>query len=152
MNKALVLVACFLAILCIPGCYPSMDNLMMDWYAQAGPILTNQLNACQSAKMTQSELVMRVGAPTAKEALADAEIWIYQINQQGTTVSQTEYTPGDLFSNPTSTTTTDTPMYRASITIKFSKNGEMNGWAMQGDKGALYHKNNRFWGLTAPQR
>jgi hypothetical protein len=125
---------------------------MTDWYAQAGQILANQLNACQSAKMTKSELIMRVGAPTAKEVLDDAEIWIYQITAQGTTVSETTYSRGDLWNKPTSSTSTDTPVYRASITVKFSKKGEMNGWAMEGDKGALYHANNRFFGLTVPQR
>lgn len=152
MRKILVFCACLSAIMFIAGCGPSLNRIMTDWYAQAGQILTNQLNACQSAKITKSEFIMRVGAPTAKEVLDDAEIWIYQISAQGTTVSETTYSRGDLFNKPTSSTSTDTPVYRASITVKFSKKGEMNGWTMEGDKVALYHRNNRFWGLTVPQR
>lgn len=152
MRKVPVFGACLSAIVFIAGCGPSLNRIETDWYAQAGQILTTQLNACQSARMTKSELVMRVGAPTAKEVLDDAEIWIYQINAQGATVSETTYTSGSLWNKPTSSTSTATPVYRASITVKFSKKGEMNGWAMEGDHVALYHRNNRFWGLTVPQR
>lgn len=152
MRKILVIAACLSAILFIAGCIATPSISMADAYAQVSQIMKGQFEACINAKMTKSELVMQVGLPTGKEVFNDAEIWIYQLNEQGATVSQTTYTPGDLFNNPTSTTTTDTPRYRASITIKFNKNGEMTDYSWSGQQGALWGGNNRFYNLKPPKR
>jgi len=150
MRKILVIGACLSAILFMTACFASVDYVAL--YAAQGKSLSAQLDACCTAKMTKSELVMQVGQPTGREVLDDAEIWLYQLNEQGDTVSQTDYTPGDWLSDPTSTTTTTTPQYRALITIKFNKNGEMISWAWSGQKGALFGVNNRFLNLEAPRR
>jgi outer membrane murein-binding lipoprotein Lpp len=148
MRKILVIGACLLAVLFMSGCIPDYEAN----YVAQGNSMAAELNACLRALMTKSELLMQVGQPSGREVLDDAEIWVYQLSEQGDTVSQTEYTSGDLFSDPTSTTTTTTPRYKAMITIKFSKQGQMIDWAMSGQNGAMYGVNNRFLSVKAPRR
>jgi outer membrane protein assembly factor BamE (lipoprotein component of BamABCDE complex) len=148
MSKTLVIGVCLLAVLSMSGCIPDYEAN----YVAQGNSMAAELNACISALMTKSELLMQVGQPTSREVLDDAEIWIYQLSEQGDTVSQTEYTPGDLFSDATATTTTTAPRYKAMITVKFSKQGQMINWAMSGQNGAMYGVNNRFLSVKAPRR
>lgn len=147
MKRAAALGACLSIILCTSAC---LELFEPDWATQMRASQTQmtqlyaRLKASKEAGLPKSELIMRVGQPTAKEVVEDGEIWIYQLNEQGATVSSTTYEPGTIFTRPTITTVTKSPQYSATITIRFDKAGKMSGYSVQGQEGALTGPNNRF--------
>lgn len=150
MRRTVVIAVCLSAILLAAGCIyvPSQTEIN----ASNDAALDGRLQMCVNAGMKKSELLMQVGAPTTKEVLDDAEIWIYQITEQGNTISETTYQPGNLFARPTTTTTSNTPQYSAMITIRFNPQGVMTRFITQGSRAALYGSNNRFLRLSPPGR
>ena len=148
MKRTVIAVACFSAILFTFGC--ALMDMGPDYEA-----LTKDLNvrfyACLAARMTKSEVLMQAGLPTAKEVVENGEIWIFQLTENGVTESTTTYEPGNIFEDAQATTTTQTPQYKALITLRFNSSGEMVDFNFSGQNGAL-HGNNRIKTLRPPQR
>ena len=148
MKRTVIVWACFSAILFTFGC--ALMDMGPDYDA-----LTKDLNArfaaCVAMRMTKSEVLMQAGLPTAKEVVENGEIWIFQITENGVTQSTTTYEPGNIFEDAQATTTTETPQYKAMITIRFNSSGEMVDYNFNGQNGAL-HGNNRIKTLSPPQR
>jgi hypothetical protein len=134
MRKTIVVAACLSSILLAAACF----SPQVDLYAQASANLTARLEACTDASMKKSDLVMQVGSPTTKEVVDDGEVWTYQLNEQGSIISQTTYYSGNIIYNPTSTTVTGTSRYSASITVRLNRQGRWYSYAFRGQKGALY--------------
>lgn len=132
MNRALTgLGAAILAVAC--GCATAID------FGALQRDLNNRFQACLDADMTKTGLVMQVGSPTSKETTDEGEIWIYEITEQGLTVTE-----GEKGVFGTWTERSYSPEMRYTVSVRFDKDGVMQEIRGRGKAGAAASPNNRF--------
>lgn len=139
----------FIVVVLFTGACASVSTSEM--YKRQTDDLHNRLQACINADMTKSDLILQVGLPTTKEIVGAEEIWIYQLSENGATISKTTW-ERQLFSAPIATTTTTTSSYRASITLLFNDSDVLTRAGFEGQHVALCSRNNRFLTLQAPPK
>jgi hypothetical protein len=127
---------CLLPLLIGNGCVNTRE-----WNAESQNALDTILTACVARGMTRGELVMQVGQPTAKEAVEDGEIWVYDLVDRGDTT-----TTGQVGAFGTFSATSSTPEAKSRITIRFNQKGVMIATATAGPARGQF----RF--LRPPQR
>ena len=122
------------SVLLAGGCV-SMEQTYRTQYSDLG----DRLQACVIAGMTKGELAMQVGAPSSKEVIEDGEIWIYEINEQGDTVT-TVWAQRDQLN-------TSTAQYHFRVTLRFNQAGVMVEQKSGGQNGAMASPQNTFLNL-----
>ena len=127
---------CLLSLLTGSGCVN-----MAEFKRESETALRGIMSECVARQMKQSELVMQVGQPTAREVVEDGEIWVYDLADVGDT-----HTTGQVGPYGTFSATSSTPVDRTRITVRFDKNSRMVDFATSGPARQQF----RF--LRPPQR
>lgn len=109
--------ASLLSILFGSGCVNTHE-----WNQESQRALNTILKDCVANGMTKGELVMQVGQPTAKEAVEDGEIWIYDLVDRGDTTTTGQVGPFGSFS-----ATSSTPVNKSTVKVRFNQKGVMVG-------------------------
>ena len=122
MRISAIIGGCLLSFLFANGCVN-----MHEWNLESQRGLNAILQECVDHGMKQSELIMQVGQPTAKEVVEDGEIWIYDLVERGDTTTTGYVGPFSAFS-----ATTSTPVDKSTVTVRFDKRGAMVAAATSG--------------------
>ena len=93
---------------------------MREWNLESQRALNAILDECVAHGMTKSELIMRVGQPTAKEIVENGEIWIYELVDRGDTTTTGQVGPLGTFS-----ATSSTPVDKSTVIVRFNSKGVM---------------------------